>query len=290
MKSTKEFMDTGKHEIGVIGNGFVGGAIVQGFNTFKNVLVYDSNPMKSLHTLEEVLKCRYVFICLPTPMVSAEGGESNLSIIEEFFSSLSFNKDQVFIIKSTVPIGTTRRFRDQFNLPNIVHCPEFLTAKNSRIDFICASRNIVGGEKPYSQMVQKLFEERFPGTPVYMTTSDESEMIKYSSNCFFATKIIFFNEIKMLCDSMGMDWDKVLQGVISDGRIGQSHYDVPGHDGEYGFGGTCFPKDINAMIKTMEAEGLSPDLLKAVWEKNKVIRSDWDWKRSSSAVSSLEQE
>jgi UDPglucose 6-dehydrogenase len=83
---------------------------------------------------------------------------------------------------------------------------------------------------------------------------------------------------------MNLDWDAVLQGLISDGRIGQSHHQVPGHDGDYGFGGTCFPKDINAMIKTMEENGVSPDLLKAVWEENKRIRKNWDWVKSESAV------
>ena len=83
---------------------------------------------------------------------------------------------------------------------------------------------------------------------------------------------------------MKLNWDSVIQGIVSDGRIGQSHFQVPGHDGEYGFGGACFPKDVNAMIKTMEEHGLNPELLKAVWDENKRIRKDWDWAKNKSSV------
>ena len=159
--------------IGIVGNGFVGGAIVQGFSTFKDVVVYDKDPKRSVNTLEEILDSKYVFVCLPTPMTSAEGGECNLSIIEAFFSGVEYNKDQVFIIKSTVPVGTTKRLQNEYGLPNIVHCPEFLTARTARVDFICASRSIVGGNALHALMVKSLLEERFPGTPVHLTTSDE---------------------------------------------------------------------------------------------------------------------
>lgn len=273
-----------KETIGIVGNGFVGGAIVQGFSTFKDIFVYDNDPNKSVNSLDETLNAKYIFVCLPTPMVSAEGGECNLSIIENFFSNVKYKENQVFIIKSTVPVGTTKRLREEYSLPNIVHCPEFLTARTARVDFICAARSIIGGESLYRLMVKSLLEERFPGTPVYLTTSDESELIKYASNCFFATKIIFFNEMRLLCDEMKLNWDSVIQGIVSDGRIGQSHFQVPGHDGEYGFGGACFPKDVNAMIKTMEEHGLNPELLKAVWNENKQIRKNWDWAENKSSV------
>jgi UDPglucose 6-dehydrogenase len=273
-----------QNRIGIIGNGYVGGAIIQGFNTFYDVDFYDIDPRKSKNTLEEVLNNKYIFVCLPTPMISAEGGDCNLSIIEDFFSNVKYNSEQVLILKSTVPVGTTKRLREEHNLPNIVHCPEFLTARTARLDFISSSRNIIGGNEPYTFEVKSLLEERFPGTPVYITTSEESELIKYASNCFFATKVMFFNEIKFLCDKMNIDWDSVLQGIISDGRIGQSHHQVPGHDGDWGFGGTCFPKDINALIHTMEKHEVNPLILKSVWEQNKNYRKNWDWAENSSAV------
>ena len=82
-----------------------------------------------------------------------------------------------------------------------------------------------------------------------------------------------------------LDWENVIKGVMSDGRIGISHYQVPGHDGNPGFGGTCFPKDINALIKSFENIGEEPLVLKAAWERNLSVRNEKDWESSKSAVS-----
>ena len=118
-----------------------------------------------------------------------------------------------------------------------------------------------------------------------MMTSNESEFVKYFANCFFATKVSYFNEMRVFCDSKGLDWDNIIEGVMSDGRIGISHYQVPGFDGDYGFGGTCFPKDINALIKSFENCGQDPLLLKAAWQRNLLVRQSKDWEKSKSAVS-----
>jgi UDPglucose 6-dehydrogenase len=228
-------------------------------------------------------------------MTDAEGGDANLSIIEDFFTSLDdygqqIKHNPVYVIKSTVPVGTTQRLSEENRMKNIVHYPEFLTARTADIDYISASRHIIGsvaGEDAPAEKLHKILRERFPGSRILRTTSNESEMIKYSANCFFATKVVFFNEMRLLCNQLNMDWDSVLEGIISDGRIGQSHHQVPGHDGSYGFGGTCFPKDINAMIRTMEANGIDPLVLKSVWEQNKLVRENWDWVNSKSAVSNI---
>ena len=115
-------------------------------------------------------------------------------------------------------------------------------------------------------------------------TSQESETVKYAANCFLATKVMFFNEIKLLVEKKEMDWDKIIDGVMTDGRIGTSHYQVPGPDGQKGFGGICFSKDINALIYTMKENNIDPLVLDAVWEQNKKIREYWDWQDNSSAV------
>mgnify|MGYP001441407264 CR=1 FL=1 len=81
------------------------------------------------------------------------------------------------------------------------------------------------------------------------------------------------------------DWDKAMEGFITDGRIGNSHIDVPGHDGDFGFGGKCFPKDLNAMIKRAEALGVNPSVMKGAWEKNTEVRKDLDWYDIPGAVS-----
>jgi UDPglucose 6-dehydrogenase len=280
--------------IGVIGNGFVGNAVANGFSPFVDgVKIYDTDPKRRTHGLMSTINSDFVFVCLPTPMVDAEGGECNLSIIEGFFDMLEkddlVGSNPIFIIKSTVPIGTTRKLQEKHSWLNIIHNPEFLTAINAEEDFLNADRTVLGGSCEQSlSKTKELYSEFFPDVPIYTMTSDESESVKYFANCFLATKVMFFNEMKVLTESLGVDFDKIGEAVTADTRIADSHWKVPGPDGDYGFGGTCFPKDTNALIDTMEKNGMNPLVLKAVWEQNKNFRKNWDWKDNTSAVLSSE--
>jgi UDPglucose 6-dehydrogenase len=116
-------------------------------------------------------------------------------------------------------------------------------------------------------------------------TSDESELVKYIANCFLATKVSFFNEVHAFSEAKGCNWDTVMAGVTSDHRIGNSHYQVPGPDGDSGFGGTCFPKDINSLICQMNELPLHTDMLMSAWTTNLRVRKNQDWLSESSAVS-----
>ena len=275
--------------IGVVGNGFVGGAVVNGFGDYCIVNVFDSDPDRCYNTYNETIFSDIVFVCLPTPMLDVEGGDCNLSILENFFDELPTVCDGIFIIKSTVPVGTTERLVNKYPHLKIIHNPEFLTAANANDDFINADRTVLGGKKEWVEVVQAVFEGYFSDIPVITMTSNESECVKYFANCFLATKVMVFNEMFKLTDHLNNDgfnvnYDKIMTGVISDRRIGESHYHVPGPDGDLGFGGTCFPKDINALIHTMNRAGVDPLILSAVWEQNKKYRTDWDWAESKSAV------
>ena len=283
-----------KTTVGVIGNGFVGSSVVKGFNLFCQVKFHDANPIKSMHTMEEVMQCDFVFVCLPTPMEHAEGGKCDLSIMERFFvrlQDITVPETTTIVIKSTVPIGTTKHFTERFPHLRIAHSPEFLTARSAALDFICTNRNVVGSEcRCVAETVKQLYEYRFPGIPCHVMSSEESEMVKYMTNCFLMTKVLFFNEMRLLSDELGLTWDNLLAGVLSDGRIAHSHYQVPGADGDFGAGGLCFPKDVNACIRTFEDNGLDPKILKAVWAQNKAVRKNWDWARHPSAVSHPNEE
>ena len=271
--------------IGVIGNGFVGNAVAKGFQDKLEVRVHDIDKNKATHSYMDVLMSDYIFVCLPTPMVSIEGGKCNLSILEDFFDDIPSTIDGTFIIKSTVPIGTTDKFIKRYPYLKIIHNPEFLTAINAEHDFINSDRHVIGGDRRIAYSLEKIYEYCFPGTPVYIMKSNESEAVKYFSNCFLASKVMLFNEMKILCDNIkGIDYDTIIEAVVSDSRIGESHTSVPGTDGEYGFGGTCFPKDINALIHTMKEYGVEPLILKSVWEQNKRYRLNWDWAENKSAV------
>lgn len=273
-------------KIGVIGNGFVGSAVANGFSNY-NIKIFDKNPDLSPNSLSEVLSQDFVFICVPTPMKDIMGDDCNLSIIESCFKEIEeIGSSAIFIIKSTVPIGTTTRLQKLHSSINIVHSPEFLTAKFAKEDFLNADRHIVGyvKKKSVGDKVSKLFKSAFPNIPCLTMKSNESESVKYIANCFFATKVSFFNEIFLLIEKLGLDWNAIINGVMGDRRIGDSHFQVPGHDGDKGFGGTCFPKDINALIKTFEKNGIDPIVLKSAWELNLKVRKDLDWGRSESAV------
>mgnify|MGYP005814451127 FL=1 len=275
--------------IGVVGNGFVGNAVAKGLqDKVTEVRIYDIDKEKSTHGYLETISSDYIFVCLPTPMTSAEGGTCNLSIIEGFFDELPSTVEGIMVLKSTVPIGTTHKLIEKCPFLKLVHNPEFLTAANAEQDFIEADRHVIGGEDDgLVEQVERFYNACFPETPVYTMKTKESEAVKYFANSFLATKVMIFNEMKILCDDiLDVDYDRILEGVASDNRIGHSHTFVPGPDGDYGFGGTCFPKDINALIHTMEEHGVNPLVLKAVWEQNKNYRKKWDWAESSSAVMS----
>jgi UDPglucose 6-dehydrogenase len=275
--------------IGVIGHGFVGGAVVKGFELFADLRVYDIVPEKATNTFKETANSDFVFICVPTPMTSPEGGDANLNIIYKVFEELApiaqANKS-IYVIKSTIPIGTTAQLSQQYHIQRLLHNPEFLREKNAIEDFFHPSRNVIGGEDKESiERLQALLTTRFPNVPCHVMPSGEAELVKYISNAFLATKLSFFNEMRLLIDVLNLDWNKVVNAVIADKRIGKSHYQVPGPDGEKGWGGVCLPKDVNALIATMKKNNLEPIILEAIWKQNKQVRKNWDWAKRPSAVS-----
>ena len=277
-------------KIGIVGNGFVGSAIIHGFVLHvDDILIYDNDSSKSTHSLREVAQQSDIaFICVPTPMF--ETGECDLSIVEEAVDEIcSFsdrNKEMVVVIKSTVVPGTVESLSEKFPNIDFVFNPEFLTERRARLDFINTSRVVLGGTSQIAlEKVESLYRTRFPYVKIVKTDFGTAQLIKYMANCFFATKISFMNEMKQICDAIDGNWDEAMDGFISDGRIGNSHIDVPGHDGNLGFGGKCFPKDINAMISKSLALGINPTVMIAAWEKNLEVRDDLDWLRIKGAVS-----
>ena len=258
--------------IGIVGNGFVGNAVYQNLRDKAECKVFDLDKNRSLNTLEEVINQDFIFVCLPTPMKM--DGSCDLSILDNFFDNLPDLLTGTFVIKSTVPIGTTKKYTERHN---VIHNPEFLTARNAIEDYANAQRNIVGGDEELCIDFIRFFEQCFPEIPSIITSSDESEAIKYFSNTFLAYKVAYFNKIYDLCQVVGMDYDLVCEGVTADSRIGKSHTKVPGIDNDRGFGGTCFPKDINSLINQMESHNVNADMLKEVWKYNEQIRTVIDW-------------
>ena len=228
-------------KVGVIGGGFVGSAIVSGFGLHSEMKVFDKDPRKSTHTLEEVVNdSEFIFVCVPTPMCNATGGEIDTTIIEEVFSDVKSNiktdMNPILIIKSTVTPGTIEKLQDKYPSLNIIHSPEFLTERAANLDFINASRIVLGGNRNLTDRVERLFRDRFPYKKIIQTDVTTAQFIKYMANCFFAVKVSFMNEMKQGADSLGVNWHDAMHGFVTDGRIGNSHMQVPGPDGRYGFG------------------------------------------------------
>ena len=258
--------------VGIVGNGFVGNAVYQNLRDKAHCKVYDVDKNRSYNTLDEVLLQDFIFVCLPTPMKM--DGSCDLSILDNFFEDLPDHITGTFVIKSTVPVGTTKKYTERHN---VIHNPEFLTARNAVEDYGKAERNIVGGTQELCVDFTCFFEACFPKIPSVIVSSDESEAIKYFSNVFLAYKVAYFNKIFDFCKETGMNYKNVRQGVTADHRIGKSHTQVPGIDNDRGFGGTCFPKDLNSLITQFEDKGLNADMLKEVWLYNEEIRTVIDW-------------
>ena len=283
------------HSIGIIGNGFVGSAVASGFSSHADVKVYDIDPRRSSHTFEEVINSEFIFVAVPTPMNISDGNKIDLRIVQDTFRKIDSNNQSkgtksIILLKSTAIPGTTDTLQEEFPNLRIVFNPEFLTERNARLDFINTSRIVLGGSPEDCRRCEEMYQARFPHTPIICTDPRSAEFIKYMCNCFFATKISYMNEMKQAVDKLGLDWDPILRGFLSDGRIGNSHVNVPGHDGSPGFGGKCFPKDLNAFINYFKDLSVEPLMMTAAWEKNSEVRKNKDWESIEGAVSTHNQE
>ena len=272
-------------KIGIIGFGFVGSAVAFGFSPNTGcdaqVKIYDKDPNRSQHSLQELLNTSdFIFLSVPTP--SNPDGSVNLDIVNEALSNINKinSRDNIILLRSTMIPGSTNKFQEKYPKLNLVFNPEFLTERSAKFDFINQSRYIVGGDPKHTSKVIDMYRWRFgESISVIETNFQTAELIKYMNNCFLATKVSFMNEMKLVSDVCGADWEMAVDGFIRDGRIGHSHVNVPGHDGKLGFGGVCFPKDILAMINLGKSLGLDMHTLSGAWETNLSVRPEKDWEK-----------
>ena len=268
-------------KIGILGQGYVGSAIKIGFEKkYKKLNTFDKYKESSstVSSLEELTKSsNIIFICLPTPM--KENGECDIGIVEKEIIKIDqySTEPKIIVIKSTIPPGTTKKIDTKSKNIDIIFNPEFLTEQNFIEDFKKQNRIVIGGNEKSVQVIEEVYKRVFPSTTIIKTDATTAEMIKYLTNTFLATKVSFANEIKMICDKIDVDYDEVVEYSLYDKRLGNSHWAVPGPDGKLGFGGSCFPKDINALIYFAKEKGLDLDLLQSVWETNLKVRPEKDW-------------
>tara|TARA_B100001057_G_C22819930_1_gene938956 strand:- start:95 stop:928 length:834 start_codon:yes stop_codon:yes gene_type:complete len=262
-----------KNKIGIIGNGFVGEAQAFAFSTIADIFIYDIDPLKSMNSLKLIHDCDYVFVCVPTPM--NKKGKQDFSYVENVFKYAK--SKPIYIIKSTILPGSTDKLSKLYPNFKIIFSPEFLTERTAKLDMLTQSRIILGGPKKIVNQAEEIFKLRFKNKNIIKTDAKTAELIKYMNNTFFATKVSIMNEFKLISDKIGANWDDALNGFAADGRIGDSHLNVPGHDGKFGYGGTCFPKDVNALINFSNDNSININTIKGGWKTNIEVRSVKDW-------------
>ena len=312
--------------IAVIGQGFVGGSLTTVFSERgETVYTYDktgktaqgSFDLSSTWSLKGMVDYAervgsskghkfsgVYFVCVPTPMY--EDGSADLSIVESVLEDLAnIPGDRIAVVKSTVPPGSTDTWNKRYNQMglHVIFNPEFLTEANAINDMREQNRIVLGGPRPYINTVRNIFQRAFPKVPIIKTSATTAEMVKYVTNCMLAVKVSFANEVAQICealdaDGLNIDYDKVVEYAKVDRRLGETHWSVPGpvpsHDGRYvrGFGGHCFPKDINALMSLARKYDVKPRVMQAAWEKNLEVRGpdDRDWeKQIGRAVSKRKQ-
>jgi UDPglucose 6-dehydrogenase len=266
-------------KIGIVGQGFVGTAVKEGLKDYFDIETFDIVKDSSCDLLYELSNLSdVIFVCLPTPMKS--NGDCYLDIVENALLELNtIEKCKTIVVKSTIPPGTTKKWNEKFKNLQIVFNPEFLTEVNSINDFKNQTRIIIGGPKRASSKVRRIFTKAFPKVKIIKTDSTYAEMVKYVTNSFLATKVSFANEMYQICKKLEIDYDKVIEYTKYDERLGYSHWDVPGPDGDFGYGGHCFPKDVKALIQVALKLEAQPEILKAVDKKNNRIRTNRDWEK-----------
>jgi UDPglucose 6-dehydrogenase len=270
------------NKIGIIGCGYVGTATAEGFASNPENKIYKYDKFKrSPNTLDEVVEeSDLIFICVPTPIFSDYSG-MDMSIVEEVVGEVAERVKEdgkIVIIKSTSLPGTTKKLAKKYPKLDFVMNPEFLTQKNANADFLKPFRTVIGCETPdIGEKVKALYETILPpGQEYIITDTTSAEVIKYMANLMLASKVLLANEFYELSQKVGANYLDVQKGVESDPRIG-THLGVPGPDGDTGFGGACFPKDMVGILGLTKKLGVDMSALDAIWKKNLKIRKHRDW-------------
>jgi UDPglucose 6-dehydrogenase len=256
-------------KIGIVGIGFVGGAIKTAMEDVCDLVLVDSDPSRASHEFRDLLKCDAIFICVPSPQ--GDDGRCDTSILESVLECLqSFTG--VIISKCTASPEVYTQLNDKY--PNLVHAPEFLVAATATHDYINGKFAFIGGRvqayRNEAAEVIKLGQRNLE--VIHHCTIAEAAMAKYTINTYLATKVVWMNELYQLCEKMGIDYRKVVAMAATDRRIGGSHLRVPGPDESFGFGGACFPKDTAALLKIAEDYNVQMNVLDSAVKKNTLLR------------------
>ncbi len=255
-------------KIGIVGLGYVGSAVAW---THRNQEVIKRDPKfgSESASIDEIKNCDAVYVCVPTPM--KENGHCDDSYLKSVLLELT-DYYKVIICKSTIPPGVYKELQEKY--PNIVHVPEFLTAANATQDYETSKWALVGGIKPWiDDAINVIKSSTIAATHYHETDIATASLFKYIANSFMATKVTFMNDMYHLSNELGIEWREIKKIAANDPRLGISHWDVPGPDGKFGYGGACFPKDVSAIVEHAKDQNKRLELLETVRALNEKQRN-----------------
>ena len=262
--------------ISIIGHGFVGKATEQGFSNDVNKILLIDPKLNTSHKDLINFKSDFIFICLPTPM--DDDGKQDFSIVLSVLKKIRKLKlKSTLVMKSTVTPDNILKALKIF--PNLIYNPEFLREKYAEHDFINPEMIILGGKRKEQKKLENLYLNFSNCSKFNFIHTDilTASLIKYSINCFLASKVLFFNQLKEIfdCSQANESWENFIDYLSNDSRMGNSHMMVPGSDGKKGYGGACFPKDTVAFFNYSKLVGREFSLLETTIKTNNKIRSKY---------------
>jgi|TARA_A100001011_G_scaffold157635_1_gene166100 UDPglucose 6-dehydrogenase len=260
-------------KLGIIGKGFVGSAVANGFDKDCEQIIVD--PKYTDNTIEDVLECKITFLCVPTPV--SEDGSCDVSIAKDVLTELDRHQYKgVVVIKSTIIPDYLHKFKKTYDL-KMVYNPEFLTEANADEDFKNPPFQVFGGKWKDCEVVEKAYlrHSSVKIVPTFKVDLTTASLLKYTINSWLATKVTFFNELKILHElgTSMVSWEQFTDMLSRDERVGKTHLQVPGPDGKYGFGGHCFPKDTEALLYYADQKNIKMSVLRKAVQTNKKLRN-----------------
>ncbi len=244
-------------KIGIIGYGVIGMTFGKWLKEFTLCQMAISDPPKGIN--DDISDCDIFFIGIHIP--TEEGGTQDLTLLRSIIAELP-GKAPV-VIRTTLLPGTTDMLTKEFSRP-VQFMPEFLTERTAYADF-CHQDIVITGAR---EILDVVFESK---KRIYMSNT-EAEICKYAHNVFGALAVTYFNGVYELCSKMGAEYNRVRDGFLLSGYLSPTHTHVPGPDGKFGYGGKCFPKDVNAFAIFNQANHLG-DILNVTMQSNDYFRA-----------------
>lgn len=272
------------HTVGISGIGFVGQAMMtsyqeRGYKLGKNLFIYDKYKNGGMGSFEGLLQTDILFLTLPTVFDYGTASYDITPIVETVGKLRDAHFTGAVVLKSTVGPQTTEKLAAEYHL-NLLHNPEFLTARTALEDFNNQKHIVLGRSETCSDQafnaVNQFYRKHYPDAMISVCTATESESMKIFANVCYASKVQIFTEFYLLCQKMGISYETVKTLMIKNGWINPMHTIIPGPDGQISYGGLCFPKDTNALLHFMKELGVPCAVLEAVIRERDEMRDDHD--------------